>query len=228
MSAREEILAVVRDRLPAVPPLPLVPDFTSGAGDLIDLFTAAMEQLAGKVLTAPPSGIQSWLVTAFPGARRICSATSEVTGTVDPSEFPDWAAPADVDVTIVRTPLGVAETGSVLLTENELTVTAGPASGRPVGPRRHCAEHPPRLSAPRLRAGRLRRAAVRTLRLRRHRGRHGPPRTGCDHIDGGVVAARRRLTRHIRASRRGAARTSRAQLARACKSADQASEGLQN
>jgi L-lactate dehydrogenase complex protein LldG len=75
------------------------------------------------VVTAPPSGIQSWLATAFPNTARICSATSEVSGTVDPSAFTDWAAPADVDVTVVRTPLGVAETGSILLTENELAVT---------------------------------------------------------------------------------------------------------
>jgi L-lactate dehydrogenase complex protein LldG len=34
-----------------------------------------------------------------------------------------WAAPANVDVTVVRTPLSVAETGSILLTEKELAVT---------------------------------------------------------------------------------------------------------
>jgi L-lactate dehydrogenase complex protein LldG len=123
MSAREDILAAVRNRLPVVPPLPLVPDFTSVAGDLVDLFTAALERLDGKVVTAPPADIQSWLAATFPDARRICSATAEVTGNVDPSGFSDWAAPADVDVTVVRTPLGVAETGSVLLTEKELAVT---------------------------------------------------------------------------------------------------------
>ena len=82
MSAREDILAAVRNRLPVVPPLPLVPDFTGGAGDLVDRFAAALERLDGKVVTAPPSGIQSWLqswlVTAFPDARSICSATGEV------------------------------------------------------------------------------------------------------------------------------------------------------
>jgi L-lactate dehydrogenase complex protein LldG len=130
MSARDDILATVRDRLPVVPPLPLVPDFTSGAADLVGLFTAALERLDGKVVTAPASGIQSWLGSAFPDARRICSATSEVTGNVDPNGFPDWAAPADVDVTVVRTPLGVAETGSVLLTEQELAVTTAAVLAR--------------------------------------------------------------------------------------------------
>ncbi len=129
MSTREDILAAVRDRVPAVE-LPPVPDFASGTEDLVSRFTAALERLDGDVVTAPPSGIQSWLATAFPDARRICSATSEVSGTVDPSGFSDWAAPADVDVTVVRTPLGVAETGSILLTENELAVTTAAVLAR--------------------------------------------------------------------------------------------------
>lgn len=130
MSAREDILTAVRDRLPVAPELPPVPDFACGTDDLVTLFAAALERLDGKVVTAPPAGIQSWLATAFPDARRICSATSEVRGTVDPSGFPDWAAPADVDVTVVRTPLGVAETGSILVTENELAVTTAAVLAR--------------------------------------------------------------------------------------------------
>ncbi len=128
MSAREDILAAVRDRLPVVPPLPHVPDFTSGAGDLVDLFTAALERLDGKVVTAPPADIQSWLGTAFPDARSISSATGEVAGNVDPSGFSHWAAPADVAV--VRTPMGVAETGSILLTETQLAVTTAAVLAR--------------------------------------------------------------------------------------------------
>jgi L-lactate dehydrogenase complex protein LldG len=130
MPAREDILTAVRDRLPVVPPLPHVPDFSSGTGDLVALFTAALERLDGKVVTATPSDIQSWLATAFPDARGICSATGEVTGNVDPSGFSDWAAPADVDVTVVRTPMGVAETGSILLTETELAVTTAAVLAR--------------------------------------------------------------------------------------------------
>jgi L-lactate dehydrogenase complex protein LldG len=44
--------------------------------------------------------------------------TFEVTGNIDPPAFSDPAA-AIIDVTAVRTPLGVAETGSILLSENE-------------------------------------------------------------------------------------------------------------
>jgi L-lactate dehydrogenase complex protein LldG len=123
MSTRDDILTAVRGRGPAPQPLPQVPDFASGNDDLINLFTAALARLDGKVIPAPPSGVRQWLAKAFPDAGRICSATSEVHGSVNPSEFSDWAAPADIDVTVVRSPLGVAETGSILLTETEISVT---------------------------------------------------------------------------------------------------------
>lgn len=123
MSAREDILAAVSGHGPAAQPLPEVPDFASGSDDLVNLFTAALARLDGKVIPALPSGLDAWLSTAFPDARRICSTVSEVTGNVELTTFSDWAAPADVDVLVMRTPLGVAETGSILLTETEVSVT---------------------------------------------------------------------------------------------------------
>jgi len=122
MSAREDILTAVRDSGPAAEELPQVPDFSRSPKDLASLFTAALARLDGKVVPEPPSGIRAWLSEAFTDARRICSAVSEVSGNVDLSGFSDPAA-TDIDVTVVRTPLGIAETGSILLTEKELTVT---------------------------------------------------------------------------------------------------------
>lgn len=122
MSAREEILTAIRKRHPPSYELPEVPDFHLATDGLINLFTVALAQLDGKSVTKPPTDLQQWLSETFPDARRICSAVPELTGTVTPAEFSDWAAPADVDVTIVRTPLGVAETGSILVTEKELKV----------------------------------------------------------------------------------------------------------
>jgi len=123
MSARDDILTAVRDGAPAPQPLPQVPDFASAPDDLVGPFTAALARLDGKVVPQPPSGIVPWLSTTFPDAHRICSAVSEVHGNVTPAEFSNWAAPADIDVLIMRTPLGIAETGSILLTENEVGVT---------------------------------------------------------------------------------------------------------
>ena len=122
MDAREDILTAIRDRGPAPRELPRVPDFRQDGDDLVGLFTAALARLDGQAIPPPPAGLQQWLAATFPDATRICSAVPEVIGTITPDQFPDWAAPADLDVTIVRTPLGVAETGSILLTETELDV----------------------------------------------------------------------------------------------------------
>jgi L-lactate dehydrogenase complex protein LldG len=123
MAAREDILTAIRSSHPAPVELPHIPDFRQAPSDLVGAFTEALARLDGKTITAPPADLQAWLSEAFPGTRRICSAVPEVTGTLTPAAFPGWAAPADVDVTVVRTPLGVAETGSILLTENELSIT---------------------------------------------------------------------------------------------------------
>jgi L-lactate dehydrogenase complex protein LldG len=123
VGAREDILKAISGRGPATQELPLIPDFHRGAADLIGPFVAALARLDGKVITEPLADLQRWLSDSFPDAHRICSAVPEVAGTVRPAEFIDWAAPADVDVTVVRTPLGVAETGSILVTENELGIS---------------------------------------------------------------------------------------------------------
>lgn len=122
MSAREEILTAIRKRPPPSLPLPEVPGFHRSTGALSVLFAAALARLDGTTVTDPPVDLAGWLAGAFPDARRICSAVPELTGTVTPAQYSDWAAPAEVDVTVVRAPLGVAETGSVLLTEHELGV----------------------------------------------------------------------------------------------------------
>ena len=123
MTAREDILTAIRDRHPVPVDLPHIPGFRQAPGDLVGAFTAALARLDGQAVTQPPADLQQWLAETFPDASRICSAVPEVTGTVTPAAFPGWAAPADVDVTVVRTPLGIAETGSILLTENELGIT---------------------------------------------------------------------------------------------------------
>jgi L-lactate dehydrogenase complex protein LldG len=122
MSTRDDILSAIRDLTPAKQELPQVPDFRTDPDDLISPFTAALALLDGKVVTAPPSGLEEWLSSNFPDARRVCSAVTEVSGNVDLAGFSDPAA-ADIDVTIVRTPLAIAETGSILVTEKEIAVT---------------------------------------------------------------------------------------------------------
>jgi L-lactate dehydrogenase complex protein LldG len=122
VSAREEILTAIRHRHPPPRELPRVPSFHHVTRGLIDLFIDALARLDGNSISEPPTDLRRWLSETFPDAGRICSAIGELPGAVAPAEFSDWAAPAAIGVTVVRSPLGVAETGSILLTEKELEV----------------------------------------------------------------------------------------------------------
>jgi L-lactate dehydrogenase complex protein LldG len=122
MATREDILTAIRERRPPSRELPQIPDFHHAADHLTGLFAAALARLDGNTITQPPDDLQQWLTHTFPHAHRVYSTVPEATGTITPAELTDWAAPADIDVTIVRSPLGVAETGSILVTEKELGV----------------------------------------------------------------------------------------------------------
>ncbi len=120
MTARTDILAALRGIDIPSGPRPSVPDFADPGIDPVAVFTAALARLDGTVATPAPGELAGWPAAARPDAKRICSFTPEVPGTVDPAEVADWAAPADLDVVVLRTPLGVAETGSILVTEREV------------------------------------------------------------------------------------------------------------
>ncbi len=123
MSFRDVILQNVRDNQPAPVELPVVPKFHSGyAGDLKDRFVAALKEIAGEVVTEPPADFGNFLRKRFPDAKTICSTVAEYAGNIKPEDFAHWSDASSIDVTIVRSPLGVAETGSVLLSEEEFRV----------------------------------------------------------------------------------------------------------
>jgi len=127
-TTRDELLARVRAHpLPAVA-LPELPASFGAAPDpatALDRFRASLERMGGRWAEPAADGdVDALLRGLFPQARVICSATSDVRGTrtLDPADAP--ATLDDVDVGVVRARFGVAETGSVLLTEAELGVSA--------------------------------------------------------------------------------------------------------
>jgi len=125
VSSREFILANVRRNQPAVTPLPSVPQFAHAAVDLAVVFGNALERMGGRVLSPNAGADLAELIAALhPGARVICSAAREVTGTRALVPAQDPRELADVDVGVVRAAFGVAETGSVALGERELGVNA--------------------------------------------------------------------------------------------------------
>jgi L-lactate dehydrogenase complex protein LldG len=123
MAIRTSILKNVRDNQPSPRELPEVPKFHSEQPvDLKTLFIESLKELAGEVVTEPPADFDKFLKERFPDAKTICSAVPEYAGNSKPEDFARWSDASRIDVTVVRSPLGVAETGSVLLSEEEFRV----------------------------------------------------------------------------------------------------------
>ena len=124
-SSRPTILDRVRRNQPAALPLPEVPGFDRPLAAPFEAFSAALARMGGTVIDPPSEGsLTLHIRKRFPTARVICSATPEVHGTRDASLVGNPAELEDVDVGVVRAAFGVAETGSVWLSEREFIVNA--------------------------------------------------------------------------------------------------------
>jgi L-lactate dehydrogenase complex protein LldG len=125
MSSREDILAQIRKNQPQPQPLPALPSFAAAPGSRLDLFKAALTRMGGKLADAPAHGnLDALIRKLFPDAKVVCSATPEVAGNRPLAGIKAPRELDDVDVGVVRAAFGVAETGSVWLTEAELRVNA--------------------------------------------------------------------------------------------------------
>jgi L-lactate dehydrogenase complex protein LldG len=122
MDTRDEILNSVLKNQPAHRELPQVPMFHRNPESLVSVFEKSLKYMAGEFVDRPPSDFAAYLRNKFPNAKIICSAVPEYSGNRKPEDYTNWSDAHDIDVTIVRSPLGVAETGSVLLSEKELRV----------------------------------------------------------------------------------------------------------
>ena len=123
MSSRDTILNAVRANRPAPVDLPDVPLFGEGRDDdLSGRFFTAFKLMGGTVLalgdTDPIANIRARLGSA--GV--VVSRVPEIAGTRDLDLTLPPSSLADVDIAIVRAAFGVAETGSIALSERELGV----------------------------------------------------------------------------------------------------------
>jgi len=125
MSSRDDILARIRKNQPPPRPLPPVPTFDAIRGSKLDSFKRALVRMGGKLADAPRGGdLDPFIRKLFPDAKVFCSASHEVVGNRSLSSVKAPRELDDVDVGVVRALFGVAETGSVWLTETELKVNA--------------------------------------------------------------------------------------------------------
>ena len=123
MDARTDILDRIRNSQPDARPKPEIPHFLRlEAPEFIPQFRRGLEEMAGTLVEEQPSDLGLFLKERFPKAKNICSAVPECVGHTTPEHYPNWADAADIDVTIVRSPMAVAETGSVFLSEDDLRV----------------------------------------------------------------------------------------------------------
>jgi L-lactate dehydrogenase complex protein LldG len=127
MSSRDAILASIRANLPKLErPLPAVPKFEENApADLVEAFGKALARMGGRLITPDPAGDgRACIWGLIEHSRLVCSAAPEVRGEFDSATAVDPRVLADVDHAVVRACCGVAETGSVLLTDQDLKVNA--------------------------------------------------------------------------------------------------------
>ncbi|HXM82787.1 MAG TPA: LUD domain-containing protein [Burkholderiales bacterium] len=123
MSSRDEILARVRGNQPSSRPLPAVPTFDRALPSLVDAFKGNLERMGGAFLEAAAgTDLDALIRKTFPKAKVVCSATPEVAGNRALQSVKAPAELEDVDVGVVRGRFGVAETGSVWLSQAEFKV----------------------------------------------------------------------------------------------------------
>ena len=121
--SRNTILDTVRANQPPAQSMPTIPhSHTNKPTDLVATFSESIARMAGAVITEDVADLGSFVRAKFLDAKVICSATAEYAGTIEPANLNHWSEASTIDVCILRSPMGVAETGSVLLSDIELQV----------------------------------------------------------------------------------------------------------
>ena len=126
MSARDATLAAIRANRPAGDyPLPDIPAFPPLVGDdLVAEFGERLKRMGGRIVAAGQADPLEHIRDRLDAANVVASAVPEVPGNRALSAAMRPQAVDDVDVAVVRAVFGIAETGSVLFTEDELIVNA--------------------------------------------------------------------------------------------------------
>jgi L-lactate dehydrogenase complex protein LldG len=123
-SSREDILSAVRNNLPKQKvELPQIPVFKWPTGSLKAAFEKHLQKAGGAAHDiGSPAEAEAKLAVLHPEAKVVCSAVPEIAGTRRVETVRDPHELADVDVGVVRAQFGVAESGAVWLTQEDLVV----------------------------------------------------------------------------------------------------------
>ncbi|GCE84471.1 LutC/YkgG family protein [Komagataeibacter diospyri] len=125
-TARDEILQALRNNRPTPENHPLPPVRTLGDLDASrERFIASLKILGGDVLE--PVGdetLDQAIMRRHPDAKVICSNVPEAKGTLPVEKVKTPQDAAAIDVTVVRAPFGIAEMGSIFLSESQLPINS--------------------------------------------------------------------------------------------------------
>jgi L-lactate dehydrogenase complex protein LldG len=123
-SSREQILSSIRANIPPKRvERPTIPAFNRSDVDLKSSFERHLEEAGGAAHEiASGSEAEAKLASLHSKAQVICSAVPEIPGTRRAETIRDPHEVADVDVGVLRAQFGVAETGAVWLTQEDLIV----------------------------------------------------------------------------------------------------------
>lgn len=123
-NSREQILSAVRASIPRDPvEHPQIPVFRRADTNLKATFEKHLQEAGGVAHDiGNPTEAQARLASLHPTANVICSAVPEIPGTRRAEDIRDPHELADVDVGVVRARFGVAESGAVWLTQEDLIV----------------------------------------------------------------------------------------------------------
>lgn len=122
MSSREKILARLHNNRPDPDqyPLPSIPPLGERTATR-QKFEENLKALGGQVLEQQTGEtLEQAIKRYFPHEKVICSAVPEFCGTIRVDELTSPQQADKVDVLVVRSPFGIAETGSIFLSEEEL------------------------------------------------------------------------------------------------------------
>jgi len=125
-TSREQILSSIRDN---IPPRrvehPQIPAFNRPDVDLKVSFERHLEEAGGAAHEIESrADAKAKLASLHSQAQVICSAVPEIPGTRRAETILDPHELADVDVGVVRAQFGVAESGAVWLTQEDLIVNS--------------------------------------------------------------------------------------------------------
>jgi L-lactate dehydrogenase complex protein LldG len=124
--SREVILGAIRSNTPKQQvEHPRIPIFQRANEPLKSEFERLLQQAGGVAHdVGTVAEAEAMLMTLHPDAKVVCSAVPEIAGTRRAESVRDPHELADVDVGIVRAQFGVAETGAIWLTQEDLAVDA--------------------------------------------------------------------------------------------------------